>query len=164
REINFDGALVSINAVDVSADLKSARVFVSTLGAHGGTSVIDKLEAHRTALQAELSRHVVLKYTPHLIFHLDEPIKRGTPALEIFDDPGQRVAPDESGTRPSKISAASFAIISSSLCSAMFVPMAMHLAANWRSDCHSSNSGKTSASGTKKACSKNIRSCRARNC
>ena len=86
REINFEGALVSVNAVDVSPDLKSAHVFVSTLGATNGGIVIDKLEAHRTALQAELSRHVVLKYTPHLIFHHDESIKRGARVLEIMDD------------------------------------------------------------------------------
>ena len=91
REINFDGALVSINAVDVSPDLKSAHVFVSTLGAANGGNIIDKLEAHRPALQAELSRHVVLKYTPHLIFHLDESIKRGARVLEILDDLGNAV-------------------------------------------------------------------------
>ena len=51
REINFEGALVSINAVDVAPDLKSAQVFVSTLGAGNGKGVIDKLEAHRSALQ-----------------------------------------------------------------------------------------------------------------
>jgi ribosome-binding factor A len=28
----------------------------------------------------------VLKYTPHLIFHLDESIKRGARVLEIMDD------------------------------------------------------------------------------
>ena len=86
REINFKGALVSINAVDVSPDLKSAHVFVSTLRADIAAGVIDKLEAHRPALQAELSRHVVLKYTPHLIFHLDESIKRGARVLEILND------------------------------------------------------------------------------
>jgi ribosome-binding factor A len=90
REINFQGALVSINAVDVAPDLKSAQVFVSTLGADNGKGVIDKLEAHRVALQAALSRHVVLKYTPHLIFHLDESIKRGARVLEIMDDLGKR--------------------------------------------------------------------------
>ena len=95
REINFDGALVSINAVDVTPDLKSARVFVSTLGADNGKSVIDKLEAHRPALQATLSRHVVLKYTPHLIFHLDESIKRGARVLEILDDIGKGDGQDE---------------------------------------------------------------------
>jgi ribosome-binding factor A len=93
REINFEGALVSINAVDVIPDLKSAHVFVSTLG--NNASVIDKLEAHRPALQAELSRHVVLKYTPHLIFHLDESIKRGARVLEILDDLGKHDGQDE---------------------------------------------------------------------
>ena len=95
REINFKGALVSINAVDVTPDLKSANVFVSILGTDNGKSVIDKLEAHRPALQAELSRNVVLKYTPHLIFHLDESIKRGARVLEILDDLGKRDGQDE---------------------------------------------------------------------
>jgi ribosome-binding factor A len=88
REVNFEGVLVSINAVDVAPDLKSAHVFVSTLGTENGANVIDKLEVHRAALQAELSRHVVLKYTPHLIFHLDESIKRGDRVLEILNDIG----------------------------------------------------------------------------
>ena len=95
REINFEGALVSVNAVDVSPDLKSAHVFVSTLGVTNAGSVIDKLEAHRTMLQAELSRHVVLKYTPHLIFHHDESIKRGARVLEILDNIDKRDSEDE---------------------------------------------------------------------
>ena len=95
REINFEAALVSINDVDVAPDLKSAHVFVSTLGVANRDRVIDKLEAHRPALQAELSRHVVLKYTPHLIFHLDESIKRGTRVLQILDDLGKRDGKDE---------------------------------------------------------------------
>jgi len=86
REINFEGVLVSINAVDVTPDLKNAHVFVSILGATTGARVIDKLEAHRPVLQAELSRHVVLKYTPHLIFHIDDSIERGTRVLEILQN------------------------------------------------------------------------------
>jgi ribosome-binding factor A len=95
REMNFESALVSVNAVDVASDLKSAHVFVSTLGTENGASVIDKLQAHRPALQAELSQHVVLKYTPHLIFHLDESIKRGARVLEIMDDLGERRGQDK---------------------------------------------------------------------
>ena len=86
RQINFEGVLVSINDVDVTPDLKSAHVFVSVLGSATGASVIDKLEAHRPALQAELSRHVVLKYTPHLVFHLDDSIERGARVLEILQN------------------------------------------------------------------------------
>src|SRR6476469_6683086 len=95
REISFEGALVSINAVDVAPDLKSAHVFVSTLGIVNRDSVIGKLEAYRPALQAELSRHVVLKYPPHRIFQLDESIKRGARVLEILDDIGKRDGQDE---------------------------------------------------------------------
>jgi ribosome-binding factor A len=86
RQINFEGVLVSINAVDVTPDLKNAHVFVSILGAANGVRVIDKLEAHRRVLQAELSRHVVLKYTPHLIFHIDDSIERGARVLEILQN------------------------------------------------------------------------------
>jgi ribosome-binding factor A len=86
RQINFEGVLVSINAVDVTPDLKNAHVFVSIFGATTRASVIDKLEAHRPVLQAELSRHVVLKYTPHLIFHIDDSIERGARVLEILQD------------------------------------------------------------------------------
>ena len=95
REINFEGVLVSVNAVDVTPDLKNAHVFVSTLGATTGASVIHRLEALRPALQAELSRHVVLKYTPHLIFHLDDSIERGTRVLEILQDLEKPRGPQE---------------------------------------------------------------------
>jgi ribosome-binding factor A len=94
RELNFEKALVSINAVEVAPDLKSAHVFVSALGTGNKDSVIDKLESHRPVLQAELSRHVVLKYTPHLIFHLDESIKRGARVLEILDNLEKRDGQD----------------------------------------------------------------------
>ena len=86
REINFGSVLVTVNAVDVTPDLKNAHVFVSILGSGTGANVINTLEAHRPSLQAELSRHVVLKYTPHLIFHLDDSIERGSRVLEILQD------------------------------------------------------------------------------
>jgi ribosome-binding factor A len=37
-------------------------------------------------LQAELARHVTMKYTPHLIFHLDNSIERGTRVIEIMQE------------------------------------------------------------------------------
>src|SRR5436190_18453737 len=86
REISFEGALVSINDVDVTPDMKSAHVFVSVLGSSQRENVINKLEANRTALQAELSKKVVLKYTPHLVFHLDDSIERGTRVIEILQE------------------------------------------------------------------------------
>src|SRR6185312_16353404 len=86
REINFDSAIVTINQVDVTNDLKNAHVFVSVLGAESEESVMKKLEEHRVTLQAELAKHVVLKYTPHLVFHPDHSIERGTRVIEIMQE------------------------------------------------------------------------------
>jgi ribosome-binding factor A len=84
REISFEGALVSINHVDVASDLKNAHVFVSVLGSESGESVMKKLEEHRPALQTELAKRVTMKFTPHLLFHLDESVARGSRVVEIL--------------------------------------------------------------------------------
>jgi ribosome-binding factor A len=86
RELSFAGALVSINHVDVTSDLKNAHVFVSVLGSDSEESVLSKLASHRATLQAELARHVTMKYTPHLIFHLDDSIQRGARVIEILQE------------------------------------------------------------------------------
>lgn len=85
REITFENALVTINQVDVTSDLKSAHVYVSVLGS-GRATAMKQLEENRATLQADLARHVVLKYTPHLIFHLDDSIERGTRVIEILQE------------------------------------------------------------------------------
>jgi len=86
REMTFENLLVTVNQVDVTPDLKSAHVYVSVLGSEGRKDVLPKLEANRAALQADLSKHVVLKYTPHLVFHLDDSIERGARVLEILQE------------------------------------------------------------------------------
>jgi len=86
REMTFENLLVTVNQVDVTPDLKSAHVYVSVLGSEGRKEVLPKLEANRAALQADLSKHVVLKYTPHLVFHLDDSIERGSRILEILQE------------------------------------------------------------------------------
>ena len=86
REIAFENALVTINQVDVTPDLKKAHVYVSFLGSGSGEKIIAELESHRVALQAEMARHVVLKYTPHLVFHLDDSVARGTRIIEILQE------------------------------------------------------------------------------
>jgi ribosome-binding factor A len=86
RDLNFEGVLVSINYVDVTSDLKNAHVFVSVLGSNAGPGVMKKLEEHRPALQSELAKRVTMKFTPHLLFHLDESIARGSRIVEILQE------------------------------------------------------------------------------
>jgi ribosome-binding factor A len=86
RDLTFEGALVTVNQVDVTPDLKSAHVFVSVLGSETPFAVTEKLKENRVMLQNELSRKVVLKYTPHLIFHLDDSTERGSRIIEILQE------------------------------------------------------------------------------
>lgn len=87
REVPSDGALVTINAVDVSPDLRNATVHVGVLGtAAQQKDALARLVQHRAVLQAECARRVVLKFTPHLHFKLDESVERGSRVLDILDE------------------------------------------------------------------------------
>ena len=84
RELSFEGALVTLNQVDVAPDLKHAHAYVSVLGKQGEAAAMAKLEENRAILQAALAKSVTLKYTPHLVFHLDDSIERGARVFEIL--------------------------------------------------------------------------------
>jgi ribosome-binding factor A len=84
RDMRFEDVLVTINQVDVTPDLKNAHVFVSVLGKGSAKGVIAQLDANRVILQAEMAKDVVLKYTPHLTFHLDDSIERGDRVFKIL--------------------------------------------------------------------------------
>ena len=83
RELTFENALVTLNTVDVTPDLKHAHAYVSILGPDQKTAMA-KLQENRVVLQALLAKSVVLKYTPHLIFHLDDSVERGARIIEIL--------------------------------------------------------------------------------
>jgi ribosome-binding factor A len=86
RDMRFENVLVTVHDVDVTPDLRNAHVFVSVLGKGNRGAVITELQENRVSLQAELMKHVVLKYTPHLTFHLDESIERGTRVFKILQE------------------------------------------------------------------------------
>ncbi|MEP6822783.1 MAG: 30S ribosome-binding factor RbfA, partial [Chthoniobacterales bacterium] len=86
RDLTFDDVLVTINQVDVTPDLKNGHVFVSVLGKGSRGAVMEKLEKNRTQLQSEMAKSVVLKYTPHLVFHLDDSTERGARVIKILEE------------------------------------------------------------------------------
>lgn len=89
REVPQEGALITVNGVDVSPDLRNATVHVGVLGsAARQKKTMEQLEQHRGLLQAECAKRVVLKFTPHLRFRLDESVERGTRVLDILDEIG----------------------------------------------------------------------------
>jgi ribosome-binding factor A len=86
RDMTFENMLLTVNTVDVTPDLRNAHVFVSVLGKGNHKAVITKLDENRVVLQGELMKKIVLKYTPHLVFHLDESIERGARVFQILQE------------------------------------------------------------------------------
>jgi ribosome-binding factor A len=82
-----EGGIISINDVGLSGDLQSAKVFISISGTaeqrKRGTAL---LEANTGVLQHLLGHSVILKYTPHLKFVVDDSIARGDRVLGILDE------------------------------------------------------------------------------
>ena len=94
REVTFEAALVTVQHVDVTPDLKQAHVFVSVIGSEAeARAAMSVLHASRAVLQHLLSKRVILKYTPHLHFKLDESIERGTRVISILEQ--IEIPPDE---------------------------------------------------------------------
>jgi ribosome-binding factor A len=100
REVSFEAALVTVQQVDITPDLKHAHVFISVIGNEAQTkAAMAKLHDRRTHLQHLLSKRVILKFTPHLHFKLDESIVRGTRVISIMEEiehpPEQPEQPDD---------------------------------------------------------------------
>ena len=85
RDFRVEGALVTVSEADITPDLKQAHVYISVLGGDPN-AVLARLRDHRKELQHALSRRVVLKYTPRLIFHHDASAERGVRILRLLDD------------------------------------------------------------------------------
>jgi ribosome-binding factor A len=100
RDMKFEAPLVSVRAVDITPDLKQAHVAVSAIGTKWQKEqAILQLSEKRQHLQHELSRRVILKYTPQLHFDLDESIERGTRVLSLLDEIEATLPPDEGSGR-----------------------------------------------------------------
>lgn len=79
--------IVTVNDVDISADLHSAVVFVGLLGSNEQkANAVKALKAGRVRIQQILCKTVVLKYTPRLKFVMDDSIERGDRVLKILDE------------------------------------------------------------------------------
>jgi len=78
--------MVTISTVDVSPDLKNARVYVTSLGAEANNeAIIIALNEHAAQLRHGLAKALVLRSVPKLIFVFDSSIERGSYLSALID-------------------------------------------------------------------------------
>jgi len=96
KEVSFQAKLVTIQHVDLTPDLKQCHVYVSAIGTkEEQQAAIAALVAHRKELQHALSRRVIIKYTPHLNFQLDDSIVRGNRVIDILQQIETDIPPQQ---------------------------------------------------------------------
>ncbi len=88
REFDVSEAgLITVNDVEVAADLQSALVFISVLGnADQQKRGLSLIKNNRVRIQNMVGRAVVLKYTPTLRFQMDDSVLRGNQVLRLIDE------------------------------------------------------------------------------
>ncbi len=84
--LNEGGVLVSVTRVHASESLRNATVYVSIFGADQEKSeaIIKKLYKLKPEIQQQVSRHVILKYTPVLQFVRDTNLEDGDRVLALI--------------------------------------------------------------------------------
>lgn len=94
--------LISITNVDVTADLRYAKVYVSVLDRSTSKDVLQGLRSAAGYLRRELGRSMQLRYTPELLFQEDTSIDTGARIMTILNQldiqPEQPADPEEGGS------------------------------------------------------------------
>ncbi|HOA54641.1 MAG: 30S ribosome-binding factor RbfA [Acetivibrionales bacterium] len=79
--------MISVTAADVTRDLRYARVYVSVLGDENEKR--DAIEGLRSAagfIRREIGRRIQLRYTPEIIFELDDSIEHGVYINKLINE------------------------------------------------------------------------------
>ena len=76
--------MISVTAVETTPDLRYAKAYISVLDKENGERVLKGLRSASGWLRRELGSALRLRYTPELVFQLDDSIDKGTHILELL--------------------------------------------------------------------------------
>ena len=76
--------MISVTAVETTPDLRYAKAYISVLDKENGERVLKGLRSASGWLRRELGSALKLRYTPELVFQLDDSIDQGAHLLELL--------------------------------------------------------------------------------
>ena len=79
--------MISVTAVDVTPDLKFAKVYISVFDQEDSGQVLKGLKSAAGYLRRELGRALNLRHTPELTFSRDDSMVKGAHILEMLRNP-----------------------------------------------------------------------------
>lgn len=82
---DIDISAFMVTRVITSRNLRHARVMISIRDHREERDrMLSVLKKHRTEIQEQINRNIVLKYTPRLSFELDTSVERGDHVLDVL--------------------------------------------------------------------------------
>ena len=88
--------LISVTRVEVTPDLREAKVYLSVLGGkRTPTTVIEGIKSAGRHIQSEVAEGLTMRFVPHLSFHLDDSLKREAEILKIINEANRKEPTDE---------------------------------------------------------------------
>jgi ribosome-binding factor A len=79
--------MISVTAVEVTRDLSYAKVFISVLGSdEEKANALKGLKSAAGFIRREVGHRLQLRYTPEMLFELDNSIERGVYISKLIDD------------------------------------------------------------------------------
>ncbi len=82
-KVKSSKSLISVTGVDVVRDLRYAYVYISVLGKDADT-VIEGLKNAAGYVRKEVGRELNIRYTPEIVFRLDDSIEKGAYMTELI--------------------------------------------------------------------------------
>jgi len=82
----IDG-LVSVTKVEITRDLREAKVYISILGGkRPGPTTLEGIRSAGRHIQSEVAQNMAMRFAPRLTFVLDESLKKQAEILKLIDD------------------------------------------------------------------------------
>ena len=93
KDPRVQDTMISITHVEATPDLRYAKIFVSFLQEERAKDALKGLKSAGGYLRRELGRSLQLRYTPELVWELDDSITYGAKMLKLINS--LEVKPDE---------------------------------------------------------------------
>ena len=85
KDPRVQNTMISITRVEATPDLRYAKVYVSFLEEHKANDALKGLKSASGYLRRELGSALQLRYTPELVWELDDSITYGARMLKLIN-------------------------------------------------------------------------------
>lgn len=88
KDPRVNQGMISVTRTETTNDLRYCKVYISVYGLQSEKELKKGLKSASGWLRRELGKKLSLRYTPELIFELDNSIEHGAHINEIMSQPG----------------------------------------------------------------------------